>query len=824
MGRLSRDLGFGAKILWKGKGFALAAIATLALCLGANAAIFTIVDSVLFEPLPLPESDRLVLVYNSYPKAGVERASNGVPDYYDRLRELGEVFEEQAMYNFPGLTIGEEGRPERLQAMAVTPSFFRLARVDPALGRTFHEGEGEPGNESRVVLSHALWRQRFGGDEGILGKDIRLQGEPYTVVGVMPRGFVYLDPDVRMWIPLAFDEDQKSDQARHSNNWEFVGRLREGASLEQVRQRLDALTAANHERFPHFREVLNNAGYHVQAHRLKDEVVRDVRGVLYLLWAGALFVLLIGAVNITNLVLARSRVRLREFALRSALGAGRWTLARQLLTENVLLAVVSAAAGLALGYWGLSLLASLGLGELPRGSEIRMSAATVGFTLLLSTVVGLAMGVLPLGQLWRLNLGEALGEEGRSGTAGARFRMVRNALVTVQVVFAFVLLTGAGLLLVSFYHVLSIDPGFRDGERILTGSVSLPAGRYPEGADQRNFYSRTLERLRALPGVAEAGVTSTIPFGGSQSDSVILAEGYVMEPGESLVSPSFNVVSPGYFESMGIDLIEGRTFDGSDVPGALATVIVDQRLARRFWSDSSPLGRRLYFPNDPQDLLKIDENTRFFTVVGVVRDVKLRALVDPDERVGAYYFPLAQTPRRRMTFAVKAAGSPAGLAESVRRELAAIDAELPWYDVQTMQQRLDDSLVSRKSPMLLVTAFGAAALLLAAVGIYGVLAYLVTQRTREVGIRIALGSSTAGIFRLILREGVVIVGAGILLGLAGAFALARTVASLLYGVQPLDPSVIVAAVVVLGAVALAACAMPALRATRIDPVKALSAQ
>ncbi len=822
MGHLLADLKFAAKLLWKRKGFALAAVATLALCLGANAAMFTIVNAVLFEPLPLPESDRIVLMYNSYPKAGVARASNGVPDYYDRLRELDTVFQQQALYNFPGLTIGEQGRPERVLGMSVTPSFFQLIRVEPALGRAFTADEGEIGNEHRAVLSYAAWQQRYGGDEGVLGRDIQVNGEPHRIVGVMPPGFAFLDRDVQLWIPLAFSEEQKSDQARHSNSWENIGRLQEGATLLQVQARLDALTAANKERFPHFKEILENAGFHVQAHYLKDEIVRDVQPVLYLLWAGALFVLTIGVVNITNLVMARSHLRLREFATRSALGAGRWRIAQQLLVENTLLTLSSAVAGLLVGYWGLAFLVSLGLSELPRGDEIQMGATTIVFTLLLALAAGVVIGVLPVGHLMGINLQQALSEESRTGTGNRRTRLVRNGLVIAQVVFAFVLLIGSGLLLASFSRVLSIDPGFRDGERVLTGSVSLPATRYAGDPESREFFSRALERLRSLPGVVAAGMTSTIPFGSSQNDSVILAEGYVMEPGESLVSPNQIVVSPGYFEAMGINLIEGRWFDGQEVEGTLPTVIVDQRLARRFWPDRSPLGKRLYFPSDPRDLLAVNENTEFFTVVGVVRSVKIRALVDPDERVGAYYFPFQQSPRRWMTFALKSGMAGAGLAESVRRELAAIDPELPLYDVHTMQERLDDSLVARRSPMILVTGFGVAALLLAAIGVYGVLAYLVTQRTREVGIRIALGSSAAGIFRLVLKEGLVIVLSGLVLGLAGAFALARYVASLLYEVQPLEPSVLAAAAVLVAAVALGACSMPALRATRIDPVRALN--
>ncbi len=824
MGSFFGDLSFGLRMLWKNKSFTLATVLTLGVCLGGNAAIFSVVNSVLLEPLPLPDSHGLVLMYNSYPKAGVERASNGVPDYYDRLRDLGEVFEEQALYQFPGLTIGEQGRAERISGMAVTPSFFRLLGIEPRLGRAFNEEEGEPGNEYKAIFSYGAWQRLFGEEEAVVGREVRLSGEPYTVVGVMPRGFFFLEPEVEVWIPLAFTAEEKSDEQRHSNSWENIGRLKPGATLEQVRARLDALTEANYERFPYFTQPLQNAGYHVQAHFLKDEVVRDIRGVLYLLWGGAVFVLLIGAANVTNLVLARSSVRLRELATRSFLGARRWQLSRQLLIEGILLSLISASLGLLIGRLGMDLLRPLGLTELPRGSEIELGAATVGFVLLLALLVGVLIGLIPVAGIWRIDLYQKLRQEGRTGTVTRRTRLLRNALVVGQIGFALVLLVGSGLMLASFQQVVSIDPGFRQASSVLTGSISLPRTRYPEPADWRSFFERALERVRALPGVSAAGVTTSIPLGSSFNDSVILAEGYEIPAGESLVSPSQSVVSPGYFEAMGIDLIEGRYFDRRDQRNSLPTIIIDQRLARKFWPGVSALGKRLYFPSSMEDLTRIDENTRFFTVVGVVRDVKLRALVDPDERVGAYYFTFEQTPRPRFDFAIKTATIPGHLTESIRREIAALDPELPFYDPVTMQQRLEESLVSRRSPTMLVGAFGALALFLAAVGIYGVLAYLVAQRTREVGIRIALGSSAGGIFRLILAEGLLIVGCGLLLGVAGSVGMARFVESLLYEVEPLNPFVLIGSAALLGAVGLLACSMPARRATRIDPVDALSAE
>ena len=813
MEKLIQDLKFGAKLLWKDKGFAMTAIATLALCIGANAAIFSVINSVILSPLPIPESDRILLMHNSYPNAGAELASNGVPDYYDRLRELGDIFEEQALYNRPGLTLGGQGSPERVAGLAVTPSFFRLLRIEARLGRTFTEEEGEIGNEKKVVLSYGTWQQRFGGEEGVLGKDLRINDEPYSIVGVMPEDFLYLYPDTKVWIPLAFTAEQKSDDARHSNSWQNIGRLKDGATLEQARAQMDALSAANLERFPGFKEVLVNAGWHVQTHYLKDVVVRDVRGTLYLLGAGVFFVLLIGCVNITNLMLVRSSVRLKELAMRFALGAGRRRVSRQLLTESVLLSILGGGLGLLIGHFGIRLLRTLGLDEIPRG-----------LILVLAVFLGILMAGIPIASVMRVNVNSVLREEGRGGTTSRGSRMVRNGLVVAQVAFAFILMVGAGLMLASFRQVLMVNPGFRDADSVLTGRFSPPRTRYAEDQDLRAFTARVLDRVRGLPGVVSAGVTNTIPFGGSYSDSVILAEGYEMQPGESVVSPSRLTVSPGYFEAMGIPLKEGRFFDERDNEDAGQAVIIDERLAKKFWPGDSPLGKRLYFPSNPEDLLAIPEDTVFLTVVGVVGDVKLKGLVDSEESVGAHYLPYEQAPRRGLTLAIKTASEPTALVGSVRRELAGIDPLLPLYDVRTMQERLDESLVTRRAPILLAVVFGAVALFLAAIGIYGVLAYLVTQRTKEIGIRLVLGSEAKNVFSLVLKEGLAIVTAGLALGIGGAVVLARYIEALLFDVQPLDIVVLIYATALLAIVGLVACSVPATRATRINPVEALNAE
>jgi predicted permease len=821
MESLLQDIKFGAKLLWKDKGFAATAIATLALCIGANAAIFSVINSVILQPLPVPESDRLLIGYNSYPNAGVQRASNGVPDYYDRLRELDDVLEEQAMLNNSGLTIGEAGSVQRAFGINVTPSYFRLLRAEPLVGRIFTEAEGEPGNEQKVVLSYALWQQLYGGDETALGRDLRIYGRPYTIVGVMPEDFAGLRTDADLWRPLAFTEEQKSDQNRHSNSWEYIARLRPGATLEQVRAQMDALTAANFERFPEWQEILSNAGYHVQVHNLQEYLIRDIRPTLYILWGGVLFVLMIGAVNIANLVLARSSVRMKELATRFSLGAGRWRVSRQLLTESVLLTLFGGAFGVLLGYWGLSALRSVGLDEMPRGGEVSMDGTVLGFILALALLVGIFISLIPMYHVLRANMSSVFREEGRTGTSGRGSRLLRNSLVVVQVGIAFVNLIGAGLLLASFQQVLAIDPGFRDPEQVLTGGVALPSARYEDGTAIRAFMNEALERIRSLPGVVAAGATGTIPFGGNNSDSVILAEGYEMEPGESLVSPSRVEVSPGYFEAMGVDLLAGRYFDRTDTQESQPVVMVDERLAQKFWPDQNPVGKRMYQPTNIEDVTAITEDTVFLTVVGVVRSMKLRALVDPDERVGIYFFPLEQRPRSGTAFAIKTAGDPNGLIGAIRAEITDMDPEMPFIDPRTMQVRMDDALVSHRSPMVLATVFGGVALFLAAVGIYGVLAYMVAQRTKEIGIRVALGSGSNRIFKLILKEGVTILAIGFGLGLVGTYGLSRVVGSLLYEVEPLDPIVLISVIVLLGAVALFACLVPARRASRVDPIVAL---
>ena len=813
-----QDLRVAARLLWKDKAFALTAGLTLAVCIGANTGLFTVVDHVLLRPLRVPESDRVVLIYNSYPKAGADRAGATLPDYFERLHDMS-VFEAQALFNTRDPGIDASGTPDRIHVMQVTPSFFRLVRVSPRVGRSFTNEEGELGKHHVVVLSDGLSRRLFPAQQP-LGQRVRMDGEPFTVVGVMPSDFVFVDSKVQAWVPLTFTEEQKTQ--RYSNHWAYVGRLRPGATVAQAQSQVNALNAANLKRFPETVHILTTTGFHTVAVRLQDDLVRDVRTTLNLLWVGALLVLLIGCVNVASLVLVRSRARLRELATRIALGAGRWRIVRQLVAEHVLLTMVSALGGLLVGYAALRLLGTVNLEHLPGGTQIAIDAVIVTYTLSAAAAIGIVLGAIPIVGGLPDDLTSILRAEGRATTSGRGVRTMRRALIVTQVAVAFVLLIGAGLLFTSFRRVAAIDPGF-NAEGILTASVNLPPARYSEGRAVARFTDDALRAVRSVPGVVAAGTTSAIPFGDDFDEGVIFPEGHRLSRGDALIAPYDSSVTPGYFEAMRVRLASGRFFDELDTADSPQVVIVDQRLARRFWPGIDPVGRRMYEPTDKKDILRITDQTPWFTVIGVVGEVKLRGLVEGVGDTGAYYMPQAQKPARKLTFAIRSsAGAPQSIAGAIRAELARLDRELPMFDVETMLDRAGRSLVTRRSSMLLSIVFGGLALFLAAIGIYGVLAYLVTLRTKEIGIRIALGGSTHAVFQLILSEGVLLIVTGLALGATGAVALTRTLESELYGVRASDPVVLAMAVVVLALVALAACAIPARRATRIDPIVALS--
>jgi predicted permease len=819
---LRRDVHVAVRLLGRDKAYAVATAATLAICLGANAALYSVVHHLLLRPLPVPEPERILLMSNQYPRAGASDSSNsGVADYYDRKREVT-VLEEQALFSTGNVSLDSDGRPTRVRVLNVTPSYLRVMKTVPALGRPFSEAEGEPGSERKLLLSDALWRSQFAADPAVVGRTLRLDGQPYEVVGVLPARLKALAPGIGLVRPLAFTPEDKGDDRRHSNNYWHVGRLKPGATIEQARSQVDALNAANLERFPHFREPLTNAGFYTKVEGLADHLVRHVKPVLYLLWGGASFVLLIGVFNALNLALVRARARAKELATRVALGAASPQLARQLVVENVLLAAIAAASSLLIAAFALRAASSFELSELPYASEIGLGLAPALYVSGIALAIGLVMALVPLASTLGQSPSALLRVEGRGATGSGGARVLRRSLVVGQVAFTFVLLLGAGLLLASFANVLRVDPGF-DPKRVTTASVSLPRSRYAEDPARRAFYDETLRRLRAIPGVAAAGITTTIPFGGSYNDSVILAEGYAMKPGESLISPQYVNVTPGFFEAMGVRLLRGRLFDERDGETAPAVAIVDERLARRFWPDQDPIGRRLYLPSDLNDITAITDKTVLRTVVGVVADVKLRELTEAGKAVGAYYFPMAQDTAGYLTLAVRSWGDDPTVSASLRTAIAAVDPELPVFDVQSMRERTDRALLDRRGPAQLAVGFGVVALLLAAVGLYGVLAYLVSQRGREIAVRLALGSTPRAVFDLVLREGLVLLGLGILVGGAGAVLLRSGLESQLFGIRASDPGVMIAVVALLAVVTLAACALPARRAARIEPRSVLGA-
>jgi predicted permease len=684
----------------------------------------------------------------------------------------------------------------------------------------FTEADGEPGQNQKVLLSHAFWQRKFGGRETVTGEQLRLNGQPHDIVGVLPKEFSFLQNDVDLFTPAAFAPADKGDDRRHSNNWQMVGAMAEGATVALVQEQVDAVNRRNDERFPQFRKILEDAHFRTVVVGLKDDLVRDIRGVLYLLWGGVVFVLLIGCVNLANLMLVRSASRSREMATRHALGGEMGRLARQLLTETTVLSVAGGILGILLAWWATRSVAVLNLDQLPRGYEIQLDVIGLLVALAITLGVGIVLGVAPALRLRRMNLNRELREESRGGTSGRRAHVVRRGLAMVQVATALVLLIGAGLLLASFRAVLNLDFGFAP-ERVMTATVNIPGQTYSTVPARVGFYDRALERLRAIPGVTQAGGTTFLPFSGTITNNVILAEGHVMKPGESLLAPSQGFATAGYFESMGIEIVEGRAFDSRDTLEAPRSVMIDQRLAERFWPGQHAVGRRLYRPTDPSDVTRITPDTVFFNVVGVVR-----TLVASDPRndlspVGTFYFPVSQTGPGGMAFTLKLANDSPTIANDIRRAISSVDPEMPVVRIQPMQEWVDRALVGRRAPMLIAAGFSGVALFLAAVGIYGVLAYGVTERKRELGVRMALGGSTGSVFRLVLRDGLVIVGVGLVAGIGGAYFVGRLMQSLLYGVEPMSVMVIGLVTVVLGVVALLASGIPAFRASRINPVVVL---
>ncbi|HUF27432.1 MAG TPA: ABC transporter permease [Gemmatimonadaceae bacterium] len=812
----ARDARLAFKLLARDRAFSAAAVVTFALCVGANAAIFGVVSAVLVKPLPFHEPDALVTMYNSYPNAGVARAGNGATDYDDRMREVP-ALASLAMWQESGVTISESGAAERIPGMRITPSLFPTLGVSPQRGRAFTVEEAQPGAPRVAVISHGLWQERFALADDVLGRTIRVNGNDHEIVGIMPRDFRFATHEARIWLPIVISPDMLEVQRRHSNQFQMLGRLAPGSSLAQLRTQLDELSRRNDERYPQFRELLAQAGYRAVASGYRDDLTREVRGTLLLLQAGVLVVLLIGCVNIANLVLVRAMGRARELATRAALGAGWRRLASQLVTESVVLALAGGALGLGLAWGALRAFAVLGLDRLPRGVEARLDPVVVGGALGVTLLAGVLFGLVPTLRLRRHDLASVFREEGRAATASRAALTARGALVVTQVGLACTLLIGAGLTIASFLRVRAVDPGFtRDG--VLTAAIVPPFARYPNDTVRMQYFDRVLDGVRAIPGVAAVGLTSSIPFGDFNNSSVVTPEGHLRQPGESAIAPSIISVTPGYFDAMRIAVVAGRDFDERDFDGATPVTIIDESLARRYWPAGDALGRRIFIGVYEIDLPP--EAMPMLTIVGIAREVRTAGLVG-QQPPGQLYLPYRQSVAGQSHVVVRTGVEPVTLVASMRSRVAEADPEVPMFDVLTMDERVAASLLTERARSVLLVGFAGIALLLAAVGLYGMLAYSVAQRRAEIGIRMALGSSAGGVFMLVLRQGLTLVAIGVAAGLATSAAGTRLIVGMLHGVGALDPVVFTLVVVLLGSVAVVACLVPAWRATRVSPAAVL---
>ena len=804
-----QDIRYAWRSLRKQPIFTLIAVLTLTLGIGANTAIFSLVYQILLRPLPYADSDRLVFVWNSYPLMNLAKASVSIPDYIDRKTQA-DTIEDAALFTGRALTLAEGGEAERIRAMAVTPSFFSTLGRQPALGRAFTEEEAKPGADKQVILAHGLWRSRFGGDASIVGRDIRLSSEVYKVVGVLPADFELPGREIGALVPFAFTAQQMSDAGRGNEFSQMIARLRPGATIDLANSQFKMIVDRNLQRLPQSADFVKTSGFTGYAVPMRDEIVGDTRQPLMLLQLGVLLVLFIACANVANLLLMRATGRGRELAIRTTLGAGQWRLMRQMLTEGLVLSLLGAIGGLALGFAGLRALIALAVGQIPGATNASLHLPVLGFTLLLAVVTGLIFGLVPAIAAIRGNAALMLKEDATRGSAGRSTGVMRAALVVGETAVALMLLIGAGLLIKSFARLQQVDPGF-DRQNVLTAQLGLPAARYPNAPDRVQFWTRLVEKTQQIAGVTAVGLTSNVPLNGNVSSGSYSIIGYTPAQGEAAPHARQEVVGADYFQAMKIPLLEGRFFTASDNAGAAPVAIVDKYMVDKYFKGRSAIG---------QEIQRGDSTSPRIRIVGVVGTINGIDLGQPvtKERI---YRPVLQQGPGGMALVLKTALEPSQVVSQLRAAVKQIDPEQPLVDVRTMEEWVDRSLAIRRAPTTLLTIFGAVALLLSAIGIYGVLAYGVTQRVREFGIRQALGANQQSILSLVLKSGMMRVALGMAIGLAGALALSRYLETMLFGVSTKDLPVFATVTLVLFAVALLACYIPARRATRIDPMIAL---
>jgi predicted permease len=816
---LLQDLRYGLRMLRASPGFTLAAVLTLALGIGANSAIFSVINGLMLRPLPYPDSEQLVSVYNTYPKMNLEYAGTSIPDYLDR-RDRAEALADLAMYHGESFNLAEQGTPQRLVGSVATPSLFTTLQVGAQLGRVFGTEAAVIGQDHVVVLSDALWRNQFGADRGVIGRDVRLNGESYRVVGVMGPEFAYPNRNTQLWVPFAFTPKQMSDDERGHEFSDSIGRLKPGATIAQLDAQCDAIVQANVERIAAsgsqyaqaVKEGVANSGFTGRVKSLRDALVGELKPELLLLQAVVAFVLLIACANVANLMLTRISARQKELSVRTALGAGRGRLARQLLVESLLLALAGGLAGLVVAQWCVQLISLLGLDQSANNFQIGLDAGVVGFTLVLALVTGVLFGIFPIVALWRERSYEVLKEGGRGSGGSRSARATRRVLVVVQMAMAVALLAGAGLLIRSFMHLQEASPGFNT-ESVLSVRLDLPQNRYKDDAAVAQFYQRALEAVRALPGVKSAGIVSSMPFTNNNSQGSYHIEGHEPAAGESVPHGFVQVVDEDFFKTMQIPLLQGRGFATADSADAGKVVVIDDLLAKKYFGDAAKaLGRRI----SQED----GQKGPWSTIVGVVGTIKRNKLYELTNKE-TYYFYYQQRPDRSSTIALKTDLVPSVLIAPLRAALRSIDAEQPIFDVQTMNERIRTSLDDRRTPMLLLMLFAAVALALSAIGIYGVLAFSVASRTGELGVRMSIGARRSDILKLVLADGMRLSAIGLGSGLVASLVLSQLIKSQLFGIGVVDPVTLLGVIAVLAAAALLACWLPARRAAQLDPTEAL---
>jgi putative ABC transport system permease protein len=790
-------------MLVKKPGFTFVAVVTLALGIGANTVFFGVVNAVLLRPLPFDEPERLIRVWESNPGRGWPQFSASAPNFED-WRKQQEVCEQLAAYEFATFNFTGSGEPTRVASLSVTADLFPALGVLPALGRNFLSEEERAGRNRVAILSDGLWQRRFGSDTTLIGRQIQLSGESYTVVGVMPPGF-QLTQGTELWVPLMLDPAVQPWRADRSNhNLAVIGRLKPGVSVAQAEAALNTIAGQLEQQYPK-----SNSGWGVRARSFYDWLVpQSIRRSMWVLFAAVGFVLLIACANVANLLLVRASRRQREMAIRAALGAGRARMMRQLLTESFLLASLGGLAGVLLALWGTELIKVSTALNIPRLNETQLDGKVLGFTLIVSLVTGLIFGMAPAWQASRLDLNETLKEGGRSDSGGTRHRL-RSALVVAEVALALVLLLGAGLMMRSFARLQKVSLGF-EPDNVLTMQVSLPDSKYSQKGSIVDFFNRLLEQMRTVPGVTDAAAVTQPPlFSGASWAQEITLEGNEAASSDTKPSGATFAVTPHYFQTMGIPLLEGRDFTEHDRDDGPPTLIVNEAFARRFWPGESPIGKRF----------RPGTGNQFGTVVGVVGTVRNVSL--DNEGGAAFYYSHGRIGMPGLVVVVRTLVAPESLADELRAQVHALDKDLPVYNVRSLEQLVSQSAGQPRFQTVLFGLFSTVALLLAAVGIYGVMSYSVTQRTHEIGVRMALGARAGDVRALVIMQGMMLSLIGVAIGLGLAFGLTRFLEGLLYQVSATDSLTFVLIPLLLVGVTLLACHIPARRATKVDPMIAL---